>query len=296
MDFRPAARSDSPTQVAFTALLAVQAFFGSLPVVAKFAFDGFGAMGVASWRLGGAALCFHAWSRWRGAPNLPWSEQGRVLLLAILGVSGNQVLFLMGLSRTSAMHASLLTTTIPVLTLLAAVGLGRERPSLLQYLGIPLALGGVLLLVLGKDPSGRATLLGDSLIVANASIYSVYLVLSRDLLERHAPMTVLPWLFTWGFLTALPVTGLPPVRVEDPVAWGALAWVLFACTIGTYALNLFALRTLPSSTVALLIYLQPFVATALALPLLGEVPSWRMVMAGMVTFSGVWLATRRPGA
>ena len=45
------------------ALLAVQALFGSLPVVAKIAFQGFGAMGVAAWRIGGAALVFAIWAR-----------------------------------------------------------------------------------------------------------------------------------------------------------------------------------------------------------------------------------------
>jgi drug/metabolite transporter (DMT)-like permease len=279
---------------ALAALLTVQLFFGSLPVIAKFAFAGFGAAGLASWRIGGAAVVFALWARARAAPLLPWREQPFVLLCAVLGVSGNQLLFLEGLARTSAMHASILTTTIPMLTILAAVALGRERLRRAQLLGVPLALSGVLYLLLGKDPSGHATLLGDLLIVANASIYSVYLVISRDLLARHSPASVLPWLFGWGFLTALPFAGLPPVDVTEPRAWAALAWVLGACTVGTYGLNLYALRTLPSSTVAVLIYLQPFVATALALPLLGEAPSWRMVTAGALTFAGVWIATRAP--
>ena len=279
---------------ALAALLTVQLFFGSLPVIAKFAFAGFGADGLASWRIGGAAIAFALWARVRGAPALPWREQPFVLLCAVLGVSGNQLLFLEGLARTSAMHASILTTTIPMLTILAAVALGRERLRRAQMVGVPLALAGVLYLLLGKDPSGHATLLGDLLIVANATIYSVYLVISRDLLARHSPASVLPWLFGWGFLTALPFAGLPPLAVADPRAWAAMAWVLGACTIGTYGLNLYALRTLPSSTVAVLIYLQPFVATALALPLLGEAPSWRMVTAGALTFAGVWIATRAP--
>ncbi len=280
-------------RAALAALLAVQALFGSLPVVAKIAFQGFGAMGVAAWRIGGAALVFAIWARIARAPSLPWREQPFVLMCAVLGVSGNQLLFLAGLARTSATHASLLTTTIPVLTLLVAVGLGRERLSLRQVVGVALALGGVVGLLAMRDTTGASTLQGDLLILANASIYSVYLVLSRDLLARHAPTTVLPWLFGWGFLTALPFTGLPPVHVEGARAWVTLGYIVLGCTVGTYGLNLYALRTLPSSTVATLIYLQPFVATALAWPVLGEVPGGTMVIAGLVTFLGVGLATRR---
>ncbi len=201
-------------RAALAALLTVQLLFGSLPVVAKIAFQEFGAMGVAAWRIGGAALLFTVWARVTRAPSLPWREQPFVLMCAVLGVSGNQLLFLAGLARTSATHASLLTTTIPVLTLLVAVAFGRERLSLRQVLGVALALSGVIGLLSLRDTTGNSTLLGDLLILANASIYSVYLVLSRDLLARHAPTTVLPWLFGWGFLTALPLTGLPPVHVE----------------------------------------------------------------------------------
>ncbi len=278
---------------ALAALVTVQVLFGSLPVVAQLAFPAFGAWGVAAWRLGAAALAFHVWARATRMPWLPWREHPRVVLLALLGVSGNQLLFLEGLSRTSALHAALLTTTIPVLTLVAAVALGRESLSWRRAAGIPVALAGVLVLLSQRDPSGHATLLGDAMIVANASIYSLYLVLSRDLLARWPTMSVLPWLFTWGFLTALPLTGLPSVSVEDPRAWAALVWVVLGPTIGTYWLNLVALRVLPSSTVALLIYLQPFVAAALALPLLGEAPTWAMCVAACITFAGVRMATRR---
>lgn len=282
---------------ALAALVTVQVLFGSLPVVAQLAFPAFGARGVAAWRLGAAALAFHAFARATRMPWLPWREHPRVLLLALLGVSGNQILFLEGLSRTSALHAALLTTTIPVLTLVAAVALRRETLSWRRAAGIPVALVGVLVLLAQRDPSGHATLTGDAMIVANASIYSLYLVLSRDLLARWPTMAVLPWLFTWGFVSALPLTGLPPLHVPDPhmagQAWAALAWVVLGPTIGTYWLNLVALRVLPSSTVALLIYLQPFVAASLALPLLGEAPTWAMLAAAGITFVGVRLATRR---
>ena len=108
-----------------------------------------------------------------------------------------------------------------------------------------------------------------------------------------APVALLrEGVFGWGFLTALPVAGLPPLGGGDPSAWSALAWVVLACTVGTYALNLYALKTLPSSTVAVLIYLQPFVATSLAFPLLGETPTLRMIVAAAITFAGVGLATR----
>ena len=49
--------------------------------------------------------------------------------LALVGVVLNQVLFLLGVARTTAVHANILITMIPVFTLAVALVLGRERIS-----------------------------------------------------------------------------------------------------------------------------------------------------------------------
>lgn len=277
---------------ALAALLAVQFLFGAMPVAGKLAIAGFGATGVAFLRMLGGVVAFHVVRAALRLPGVPLRDQPIVALCAILGISANQLLFLNGLARTSATHAALLTTTIPVLTMLMSAAMGRERLYPGRIAGIFIALAGVLVLVLGKDPTGATTLLGDALILANATVYAGYLVLSRDLLAVHAPLTVLPWLFTWGLLTALPVTGLPTLSGASDEAWLAIIFVVLGPTIGSYALNLYALRTVPPSVVALFIYLQPSIAAALAIPLLDERPTARLLVSGALSFAGVFLATR----
>jgi len=273
-------------------LLAVQVLFGAMPVVGKVAIGAFGPTGVAFLRMASGMLVFQVLRAALRLPGIPLRDQPAVLLCAILGISANQLLFLNGLSRTSAIHAALLTTTIPVLTMVAAAVLGRERLQGRRSAGVAVALAGVLVLVAGKDPTGRASVLGDIMIFGNASVYAAYLVLSRDLLARHSPLSVLPSLFTWGWITALPFTGFPLLTGHTQEGWLAAAFIVLGPTIGTYWLNLYALRTVPSSVVALFIYLQPPIAAALAIPLLHERPTARLGAAAVLTFAGVWLATR----
>ncbi len=277
---------------AASALLIVQLLFGAMPVVGKLAIGSFGPMGLAFFRMAGGALAFQALRALLRLPGVPLREQPAVLLCAILGISANQLLFLTGLSRTSATHAALLTTLIPVLTIGAAVMMGRERLHVRRVIGVAVALGGVGVLIVARDPSGASSLGGDLLVLANTCVYAFYLVLSRDLLERHPPLSVLAWLFTWGLLTALPFTGLPTLEGHSPQAWAAAGFVVLGPTIGSYWLNLYALRTVPASVVALFIYLQPVIAGLLALPLLGERPTPQLFAAAFLTFGGVWLATR----
>lgn len=284
-------RQDADSR-AVAALLFVQVLFGAMPVLGKLAIAGYGAGGLAMLRMGGAALFFQLLRPALRLPALPLREQPFVLLCAILGISANQLLFLHGLARTSATHAALLTTTIPVQTVVIAVLLGRERLDRRRGAGLLVALAGVLLLITSRDPTGHASLVGDLMIFANAGVYAAYLVLSRPLLARFPPLSVLPWLFTWGLLTGLPFAGLPAFDRATGTQALAAAGVVLGPTIGSYWLNLYALKRVPASVVAVFIYLQPPIAAFLAVPLLGERPGVVVLASAALTFAGVWLATR----
>lgn len=285
----------SPVRLALAALVAVQLLFGTLPVAGKLALPALGAGGVVGVRVVGAALLFHLVRPLAGVPPLPRALMGKVIGLSVLGISANQLLYMYGLARTSAAHAALITTTIPLLTELAGVALGRSRLSGRRGAGIAVAFAGVAVLVASGDGAGVATPLGDLLVLANATVYALYLVLSRDVLAEAHPLSVLPWLFTWGAVPVLLVAGPPPLTGQPPEVLAGAVWLVLGPTVGTYGLNLYALRHVPASTVAMFIYLQPIVAAILAIPLLGERLTPATILSAIVTFAGVWLATA-PGA
>lgn len=272
---------------ALIALGVVQLLFGCMPVVGKLAIPAFGAEGVVFARIAGAAVAFGI-ARGVMGMGLPWSAHPRVMMCAALGVVSNQLLFMNGLARTSASHAALLTTTIPALTLLVAVAFGIERLTPRRVAGLLIAGLGAALLITVRGGAGTATVLGDLLIVCNATVYSLYLVLSRPLLAQHGAVPVLAALFGWGVVMVVPFTGVT-LNAAPNEAWAALIFLVLGPTIGSYGLNLFAMRTVPASTVALWIYVQPLVTAVLAVPLLGETPTPIFVVAGVLTFVGMWL-------
>ena len=78
-----------------------------------------------------------------------------LFLCALLGVVLNQVLFLEGLSRSTAVNAGLLMPLIPVYTFLVAWIARQERFSALRGLGILIAFSGTTYLLLQKEPDDR---------------------------------------------------------------------------------------------------------------------------------------------
>jgi len=282
------------------ALIAVQLLFGSNSVAARFALDYLGPHGILLMRVVGATGVFWLVRLLRPEASAPFnrSDWGVLVACSLLGVTVNQALFLWGLSLSSAVNVTLIGTSIPVFTVAMAAAAGHERFSLARVLGIALALGGVLYLA-GIDHGGFSKAsLGDLLILANSVSYAGYLVLMRRLMLRHSPVQVIRWVFTLGVVTVLPFALLPGVIRQSPFPWGLyplLAFIVLGPTVLAYFLNNFALQKVESSTAATFIYLQPLVATALAVPLLGERPTARTGLAALLVFSGVLVATwRRP--
>ena len=278
-----------PHRRALLALTAVQLLFGTLGPIGKIALPAFGATGVALGRIVGGALVFGLLRRIQGLPGVPPALRGRFLLCAFLGVAGNQLLFLEGLSRTSAVHATLIVTTTPVFTMVVGALLHRERPPLRSLLGVVLSLGGVALLL--GPALGAGALVGDLLILCNTALYATYLVISRPLLTALPPLSVAAGLFAYAVPFVIIGAGIPTVTVSGP-ALAALAWIVAGPTVGTYLLNLVAQRHLSATLVGLFISLQPFVAAALAIPLLGETPGLREAAAAALSLAGIWVATR----
>jgi len=275
------------------ALLAVQLLFGLHPVVSKLAFPAFGPGGVSAWRAVAAAVAFQLAAKASRSPPIPWSLQPRILAASMLGVVSNQLLFIYGLERTTAIHATLIIVTVPVATLSIAIAAGREVASRHRVLGIAIAFLGAALVVSDQGSVSGGNIVGDLMIVANAAAYGAYLVMSRDLLTQVSPLSLAAWVFTWGAPVVLLVTGLPPAAVDDAPAWLALGFVVLGPTIGTYFLNLFALRDVPASVVAVFVCLQPLVAALFARLWLGESLGPFTLVAGLLTMGGVILATRR---
>jgi drug/metabolite transporter (DMT)-like permease len=244
-------------------------------------------------RMLSAAVFFQLFARATGwLQPLPASEHARIAGVSLLGIVLNQTLFLVGLRLTSAFGASLLGVTIPVFTVALAIAFGLEKASVRTGVGMTLALVGVLWL------AGAGSLdWGALLIAANCFSYALSIVLSKPLVSRVGPLTLVTWLFTWGALMFSPMGARS--LILGVAGWGARAWVLVAVivvvpTIVAYAANTWALGRSGPTLVAVYIYLQPLLAAGLQWVQLGEPIGMRALIAASFILVGVTLvATRR---
>jgi drug/metabolite transporter (DMT)-like permease len=278
------------------ALVTVQLLFGSWPVAGRVMLQVIPGPALVGLRCLGACVLFFALLPRR---TLARSLQLRTALAAFFGITVNQMLFIEGLTRTSAVNATVLITTIPVFTLLVSWAMGAEAPSVRRMVGMALAFGGALFVTGAQRlQMGDSHAVGNLFLLAGAAAYAVYLVLMGRLAREAEPMSLVPWVFLYGFITSLPLS-VPSAAASLPWALTPglillLLYILLGPTVGTYFLNAVALRGAPPSLVAIYIYLQPLVAAVLAWPILGEIPSATLVLGALPIFAGVLLATRSP--
>ena len=229
---------------------------------------------------------------------MPLKDSAWLTLCSLTGIVGNQFLFVRGLSLTTAINATLLSTVIPVAALLMSVVFGYDRLSFRRIVGIALAAGGVVYLVnpARADFSAQTTI-GNLLIVCNSLLYGAYIVISTDLFQRYGALNVITWMFLVGAVVTIPVgaysLGSDNLLMAGRGVWLAVGFVILFPTVGAYYLNAWALTRVTPSTVAVYIYLQPLIAFGLAPLMLGESWNSRTIGAALLIFAGVGVVTRR---
>ncbi len=202
---------------------------------------------------------------------LTWSPQlRRLTALGVLNPGASYALGLLGLTAVSASLSVLLWATEPVLILVLAVVVLRERvpPALLAVLAV--ALVGVLLVVYRPGAAGTAA--GIGLTVAAVAACAVYTVLARRLLLDDASVSVAlaQQVAALGFAVVLLLVvrmAGNPGGAADLAALPLQTWVAAAGSGVLYYglafwLYLAALRRVPASVAGSFITLVPVFGVA----------------------------------
>jgi drug/metabolite transporter (DMT)-like permease len=243
-------------------------------------------------------LPFLLW-RWRQRRWPDRSLWGWLLLAALLGVCLNQSLFVAGMKYTVPSHSSIVNTSIPVLTLSFATAIRQERLTWAKTAAVAVALTGVLILlevdhVLGGYHGDY--FFGDLLTLANATSFSMFVVLMRHLGRRVDPVAATMVIFLMATFLLGAYSG--PVLEADslqttfgPPIWGYALFSIVGATVLTYLLNNWALSHVESSLVVLYIYIQPIVATTWQTLRGAPWPGPRFYIAAVLVCAGILLAS-----
>jgi len=218
---------------------------------------------------------------------------------ALFGVAVNQIFFFEGLNLTTPINASIIMVGTPILVLVFSHFLLKDKITTRRMAGIVLGFTGAVFLILshGQLSFASGTFTGNILILINASSYGLFLVLVKPLMSKYHPLTVMKWVFTFGLFFVVPVSA-SFIPTTDFTAipfniWVSVAYVILFSTILAYFLNNYSLIRISPTANSSYIYLQPFLASLVAILAGKDILTWREVVASTLIFAGVYFVSSK---
>ena len=265
---------------------------------------GIGGIDMVSFRVMGACLCFWLASLFmdiRGAKQeeVPPRDLLKFFFVALFSIICNQCCYTIGLSLTAPTNASIMTTTMPIITMILAAIVLKEPITSKKVLGIAAGVTGALLLILSSTQSGgtdaESDLLGDILVVGAQCSFAIYLTFFKHIVQRYHAVTVMKWTFTYACIVILPfsfghLTRIPFAEITTRT-WLETAFVVFFGTFLAYILMMHAQKVLRPTVVSIYNYVQPTVACLVsAITGLG-IFGWSQAVSIVLVFTGVYLVS-----
>jgi len=268
--------------------------------------DFIGPSGFIFYRVTGAVILFFI-IKSRVKEKVAKKDWIKLALAGLFGVAINQLLFFNGLNLTSPINASIIMTSNPIMVLLISNVLIREKITGGKLLGIIIGGVGAILLLISTNGQGdgNESFLGDLMVFINALSYGIYLVIAKPLLKKYNPITVITWVFFFGWIFVAPI-GIEQALEVDWLAmpvdilWG-VAYVIFFTTFLVYLLNVYALKIVSPSVASTYIYFQPVLAGLFAFLFdylynneqgYSQDITWFKVLVTLMIFVGVYLVGR----
>jgi DME family drug/metabolite transporter len=265
---------------------------------------GMGSATFAAMRAGIGALVLVLAIAWTGRPMpalraLSMRDRGLLALTAIAQAS-------LSLSLFAAYHAMTVALVLavyfcyPLMVAGLSIALGRERLTQARGVGLVVALGGLLAVILGNGVAGAGVApIGLALAALAATCQAVYLVVSRSGYSRmpsdQASTVILSGAAVILWVVALPVDG----GLTGATSWtgSASAWlaVLIAGVVGAAFAKVYmlrAVRRVGGTRASVLMLSEPVTGVALAAVLLGQGLSLLQALGGVGVLVGAALAQR----
>lgn len=284
---------------AHLALLAAASMWGLMSPVGKAAMDaGISGLLMANMRMMGAALCFWVTSFFVKQEKVPPHDLLLLFFASLLGIVCNQGCFTFGLSITSPVDASIMTTTMPIVTMILAALFLKEPVTPKKVTGVMLGSLGALTLILSNAGAGHqeGSVWGDALCVAAQLSFACYLTIFKRLIARYSVITLMKWMFSYAAICFIPFSyadfSTTDFTAFPPFVWAATAYVVFFGTYVAYILMLVGQKALRPTVVSMYNYMQPVVGSSVSVAVGMATFGWIKAVAAVCIFSGVYLVTR----
>lgn len=278
--------------------LSANILWGLMAPIGKSALAEFSPLSVTTFRMVGAAACFWLLSLFCKREQVDHRDMLKIFFASLFALVFNQGVFIFGLSLTSPIDASIVTTTLPIVTMIVAAIYLKEPVTNKKVLGIFVGAMGALILILSSQSAagGGGSIWGDLLCLTAQISFSIYLTVFKGLSQRYSPITLNKWMFVYASMCYIPFS-YHDVAVIDwngisTAAWLQVGYVVVGGSFLAYICIMTAQRLLRPTVVSMYNYMQPIVASIVTIIIgLGTFNLEKGIAIALV-FLGVYIVTQ----
>ena len=286
--------------VAHLSMFMACAFWGLMAPLGKDAMThGLDGISMVTFRVVGGACLFWITSLFTEKRHVSLRDKLMFAGAGLFGLVLNQCCYTIGLSITSPVNASIVTTSMPIFAMILSAIILKEPLTGKKAIGVLMGCSGALILILTSAAAVSdkvGDIRGDLLCLGAQFSFALYLSLFNPLIKRYDVFTINKWMFLWASLMILPFTSVHMAGIE----WGSVpvrTWVeagyvvLFGTYLG-YILTMIGQRTLRPTVVSVYNYVQPIVSVSASIVLGISMLQWSQALAVFLVFLGVWLVNK----
>jgi drug/metabolite transporter (DMT)-like permease len=198
---------------------------------------------------------------------------------------------------TSPIDASIVTTTLPIITMIVAAIFLKEPITNKKVLGIFVgAMGALILICSGSSSAGSGSIWGDLLCMVAQLSFSIYLTVFKSLTQKYSVITLNKWMFIYASMCYIPLSYNDIAAIEwSTVPTATILQVLYIALAGSFLAYIFimtAQKMMRPTVVSMYNYMQPIVASIASIVMGVGVFGWQKGVAIALVFAGVYIVTQ----
>lgn len=234
-----------------------------------------------------------------------------IIGMELIAITGALSFLYEGLKRTTSLQATLIANAAPILIIIGGVIFLKEKEERHELTGLIFAIAGMTLLILeplisGRNHLGGFSLTGNLLVLGHNFFWATYLLLAKKF-YKNIPKLLIGFTSLWiglisffilAFITSseLSLASFFQSNIENlqipSVFFASIYMALFGSIVANTA-YIYGNNLIEASEASLFSYLQPLIAIPLATLWLKEPINFIIIIALVLTTSGVIIAERR---
>lgn len=278
-------------QKAYIYLLITTSAWGSLYVAGKFVVESIPAFTLLFIRYAiGAAILYYVYRRGE-VQKIEKKDLKYFFAIGAIGYFSGIGLQLAAIQYCDASLASLINSTNPVVIILVAIPVLKERATLHKVIAVAITMAGAGIII--GNIEGKSAMFGVILSLGAVITWSIASVLVRLVSKKYDSLTITLYGMSTAVVLAFPVSTYELIKnhigwsVVTPSLIAAILYIGIVCTSLALFLWNKALSLVDAATCSLFYPVQPMVSTLLGVLFLGEIITVNFIIGGIFIIAGI---------